>query len=87
MSGKYTGERILLIAAGMDLQNAPLIGRIVFVKPVQYDYMGKLLQSQQGIRIFGVDFNPNAAAIPDVNQPDRIDLEGRLRRIFYIDHF
>jgi hypothetical protein len=66
----------------MDLQNAPLIGRIVVVKPVKYDYMRKLLQPQQGIRIFGVDFNPNAAAIPDVNLPDRIDLEGRRRGFF-----
>jgi hypothetical protein len=66
----------------MDLQNAPLIGCIVVVKPVQYDYMRKLLQTQQGIRIFGVDFNPNATTIPDVNHTDRIDLEDRLRRIF-----
>jgi hypothetical protein len=76
MRGKNAGERIFLFAARMNLQYAPLIGRIVFVKPVQYDDMRKLLQPQQGIRIFGVDLDPGTAAIPEVDLPDRVYLEG-----------
>ncbi len=46
---KNARERVPLVSSRVNPQCRPLFGRVVPVKPVEYNYMGKPIQTKQGV--------------------------------------
>ena len=61
--GKNPGQRIVLVAARVDMKDAPFLGRIVLVKPPEDDYVGTVLQAVESGSVLVEDLQLHGLAL------------------------